>query len=138
MRQANQAIKRERDVTPTTKEIIGELNGAKVFSKLDLNQGYNQLELAPESRYVTTFGTHLGLMRYKRLSFGISSAAEIFQSVVRETLEGIPGTFNISDDTLVFARHRVPMITPLRQSLGGLKNVALPSTNESASTAKTR
>ena len=65
MRQANQAIKRERHVTPTIKEIIGDLNGAKVFSKLDLNQGYNQLELAPESRYITTFGTHLGLMRYK-------------------------------------------------------------------------
>ncbi len=53
MRQANQAIKRERHVTPTIKEIIGDLNGAKVFSKLDLNQGYNQLELAPESRYIT-------------------------------------------------------------------------------------
>ena len=95
MRQANQAIKRERHITPTIKEIIGDLNGAKVFSKLDLNQGYNQLELAPESRYITTFGTHLGLMRYKRLNFGISSAAEIFQNVIRETLEGIPGALNI-------------------------------------------
>ena len=104
MRQANQAIKRERHVTPTIKEIIGDLNGAKVFSKLDLNQGYNQLELAPESRYITTFGTHLGLMRYKRLNFGISSAAEIFQNVIRETLEGIPGTLNISDDILVFGK----------------------------------
>ena len=104
MRQANQAIKRERHVTPTIKEIIDDLNGAKVFSKLDLNQGYNQLELAPESRYITTFGTHLGLMRYKRLNFGISSAAEIFQNVIRETLEGIPGTLNISDDILVFGK----------------------------------
>ena len=104
MRQANQAIKRERHVTPTIKEIIGDLNGAKVFSKLDLNQGYNQLELAPESRYITTFGTHLGLMRYKRLNFGKSSAAKIFQNVIRETLEGIPGTLNISDDILVFGK----------------------------------
>ena len=33
MRQANQlAIKRERHVTPTIKEIIGDLNGAKVFT----------------------------------------------------------------------------------------------------------
>ena len=104
MRQANQAIKQERHVTPTIKEIIGDLNGAKVFSKLDLNQGYNQLELAPESRYITTFCTHLGLMRYKRLNFGISSAAEIFQNVIRETLEGIPGALNISDDILVFGK----------------------------------
>ena len=61
-------------VTPTIKEMIGDLNGAKVFTTLDLNQGYNQLKLAPESEYITTFGTHMGLMRYKRLNFGISSA----------------------------------------------------------------
>ena len=104
MRQANKAIKRERHVTPTIKEMIGDLNGAKVFSKLDLNQGYNQLELAPESRYITTFGTHMGLMRYKRLNFGISCAPEIFQNVIRETLEGIDGAKNISDDILVFGK----------------------------------
>jgi hypothetical protein len=80
------------------------LNGATVFSKLDLNQGYNQLELAPESRYITTFSTHLGLMRYKRLNFGISSAAEIFQNTIPKTLDGIPGTINISDDILVFGK----------------------------------
>ena len=39
MRQANKAIQRERHITPTIKEVIGDLNGAKVFSKLDLNQG---------------------------------------------------------------------------------------------------
>ena len=43
-------------------------------------------------------------MRYKRLNFGISSAAEIFQNVIRETLEGIPGALNISDDILVFGK----------------------------------
>ncbi|CAB4005904.1 Transposon Ty3-I Gag-Pol poly, partial [Paramuricea clavata] len=75
MRQTNQAIKWERHVTPTIKEIIGDLNGAKVFSKLDLNQGYNQLD-----------------------------AAEIFQNVIRETLEGIPGALNISDDILVLGK----------------------------------
>ena len=101
MRQANQAVKRERHLTPTIKEMIGDLNGAKVFSKLDLNQGYNQLELSPESRYITTFSTHMGLMRFKRLNFGISSAAEIFQNTIRETLAGIPGAYNISDDILI-------------------------------------
>ena len=41
MGQANKAVKRERHVTPTVKVMIGDLNGARVFSKLDLNQGYN-------------------------------------------------------------------------------------------------
>ena len=52
MRQANRAVKRERHLTPTIKEVIGGLNGLTMFSKLDLNQGYNQLELTSESRYI--------------------------------------------------------------------------------------
>ena len=59
MRQVNKSIKRERHITPIINEIINDLNGAKVFTKLDLNQGYNQLELAPESRYLTMFSTHM-------------------------------------------------------------------------------
>ena len=89
MRQANVAVQLERHLTPTIKEVIGDLNGDTVFTKLDLNQGYNRLELAPESRYITTFTTHLGLRRFKRLNFGISSAAEIFQNAICETLSGI-------------------------------------------------
>ena len=46
----------------------------------------------------------MGLMRYNRLNFGISSAAEIFHNVIRETLEGIDRAINISDDILVFGK----------------------------------
>ncbi|CAB4026689.1 Hypothetical predicted protein, partial [Paramuricea clavata] len=87
MRAVNKAIQRERHITPTIDDVIADLNDAKVFSKLDLNQGYHQLELSEESRYVTTFSTHVGLRRYKRLNFGVTSAAEIFQNTIRETLE---------------------------------------------------
>eukprot|EP00057_Strongylocentrotus_purpuratus_P008996 XP_011663470.1 PREDICTED: uncharacterized protein K02A2.6-like [Strongylocentrotus purpuratus] len=103
MRAANKAVIRERHPTPTMDEIITELNGSKVFSKLDLKSGYHQLELEPESRYITTFATHVGLKRYKRLNFGISSASEVFQNAIRQTLEGIPGVLNVSDDILVHA-----------------------------------
>lgn len=65
MRKANTAIQRERHVTPTIYDVILDLNGAKVFSKLDLNAGYHQLELHPESRNITTFSTHVGLRRCK-------------------------------------------------------------------------
>ena len=56
--------------------------------------------------HITTFSTHLGLMRYKRLNFGISSAAEVFQNAIRETIEGIKGAVNISDDILVFGKNQ--------------------------------
>ena len=102
MRQVNKSIKRERHITPTINEVINDLNGVKIFSKLDLNQGYNQLELAPESRYLTTFSTHLGLRRFRRLNFGINCAAEIFQNAIREALCGLKGVLNISDDILIY------------------------------------
>ena len=79
MHQPNRSILRERHITPTIDDLIHDLNGATVFSKIDLNSGYHQLELAPESRYITTFSTHRGLRRYTRLNFGTSSAAEVFK-----------------------------------------------------------
>ena len=78
MRAANTAIKRIRHPIPTVHDISHELNGAKFFTKLDLTQAYHQLELAPESRQITTFITHAGLFRFKRLNYGTNSAAEIF------------------------------------------------------------
>ena len=63
MRRANKAILRERHPIPTVDEIMQSLNGSKVFSKLDLKWGYHQLELTPESRGITTFVTHCGLLR---------------------------------------------------------------------------
>ena len=101
MRAPNTAIRREHHITPTVDDIVAQLHRSTAFSKLDLNHGYHQIELAPESRYITTFSTHVGLRCYKRLSFGVCSAAEIFQNAIGEILHDIPGTLNISDDILV-------------------------------------
>ncbi|CAB4019572.1 Hypothetical predicted protein [Paramuricea clavata] len=89
---------------PTHDELITGLNGATVFSTLDLTSGYHQLELEPESRRITTFSTHVGLRRYKRLMFGINAASEIFQNSIAELLTGLPGCKNISDDIIVYCR----------------------------------
>ena len=104
MRVPNKAITRSRICTPTVDDIVHRLNGAIVFSKLDLNKGYHQLELHPSSREITAFATHMGTFRYKRLSFGINSAAEVFQETIRQLICDIDGVLNISDDVLVFGR----------------------------------
>lgn len=103
MRAPNRAIKRERHVTPTIDDIIQKVNGAKFFTKLDLNAGYHQIELSEESRPLTVFSTHVGLFRYKRLNFGVNSAAEVFQHMIQTALQGLEGTLNISDDILIYA-----------------------------------
>jgi len=96
MQEANKAIKREKHLMPTIDDFIADLNGTTHFSTLDLSPGYHQLKLAPESRYVTTFSTHVGLRIYKRLPFGVNAASEIFQEAIRELITGLPGCKNIS------------------------------------------
>ena len=101
MRAPNRAIQRTRHVTPTFEEVISDLGKSRVFPKLDLSNAYHQLELDEESRSITTFSTHLGLKRYKRLNFGINCASEIFQEAIRQVIQDIPNVINISDDILV-------------------------------------
>lgn len=76
----------------------------KVYSKIDLKDGYHQLCLSEESRKIRTFSTHIGLFRYKRLFFGVNAAAKIFQNTIRQILANIPNAVNVSDDILIFGR----------------------------------
>ena len=68
MREANQAIERERHIMPTLQDFKAEVSESKFFSKIDLKEAYHQLELDEESRFITTFTTHEGLYHYKRLN----------------------------------------------------------------------
>jgi hypothetical protein len=104
MRRVNTAVFRERYPIPTVEEILQDLTGAWVFSKLDLRWGYHQIELDEQSRNYTTFSTHTGLYRYKRLMFGVSAAPEIYQHVIQQSLQGCPGMRNISDDIIVLGK----------------------------------
>ena len=104
MRRVNTAVIRERFPIPTIEDILQDLTGASVFSKLDLRWGYHQIELDEQSRQYTTFATHTGLYRYKRLMFGISAAPGIYQHVIQQALQGCPGVRNISDDIIVLGK----------------------------------
>ena len=125
MRNANKAICRERHTCPTIDDLIHRLNGATVFSKRDLNKGYHQIELDDASRYITTFSSHQGLFRYKRLNFGVCSAAELFQKVIQQTLDGIPGTCNISDDIIIFGKNKAEHDCNLHHALQRLSEKGL-------------
>ena len=101
MRSLNQAIIRERHVIPTIHDVVSDLNGCKVFTKIDLNKRNHQIPLLSDPRQFTTLSTHVGLFRYKRLNFGLSCAAEVFQKRVSDALNGIPCVKNISHDIYV-------------------------------------
>ena len=85
-------------------ELLHDLNGSIVFSKLDLKWGFHQIMLSEDSRHVTTFVTHRGLYRYRRLMFGITSAPEKYQQIIRDVLRNCDGVANIADDLIVYGR----------------------------------
>eukprot|EP00112_Aurelia_sp_Birch-Aquarium-sp1_P023841 Seg7278.1 transcript_id=Seg7278.1/GoldUCD/mRNA.D3Y31 product="putative protein K02A2.6" protein_id=Seg7278.1/GoldUCD/D3Y31 len=104
MRCANQAILREKLPMPTVDDVLEEMNGSSVFSKLDLKLGFHQVELDEGSKVITTFAVGDSLYRYKRLSFGISSAPEKYHNIIRRGIYDIPGVTSIADDIVVHGK----------------------------------
>ena len=51
-------------------------------------------------RGTTTFITHEGLFRNKRLSFGVNAAPEKYQHVIRQAITGTEGVANVADDLI--------------------------------------
>ncbi len=98
----NNAVNRERYILPSVEHSLGQLKGAKVFSKLDANSGFWQIPLSQNSALLTTFITPFGRFCFNRLCFGISSAPEHFQKRMSQMLEGLEGVLCHMDDILVF------------------------------------
>ena len=104
MRHPTEDIQREKLPIPTVDEVLEEMNGGTVFSKLDMNIGFHQIDLEEASRDITTFSAGDSLFLYKRLSFGVNSAPEQYQNIVRQTINDCPGATNIADDIVVHGK----------------------------------
>lgn len=63
MRRANRAVLREKHPLPVIDELLGGIEGAIRFSKLDIKDAYHQIEISERSREITTFITKYGLFR---------------------------------------------------------------------------
>ncbi len=105
MRAPNTTIKRPITEVPTVTDIKFKLEGAKVFSVLDMNEGYHQLELEENSRHLTTFYGSRQKMRYTRLNYGTISAQDIFDKTMDDTIEGLDGVLHIRDDFIVYGKN---------------------------------
>lgn len=104
MKKPNEAIKRIHHPLPVIGDFLPELDGAQMFSRLDIKSAFHHLELTVESRRLTTFYTRRGLMRYKRLVFGVNCAPEMFQKFMEEVKRGIDGTMVMIDDIIVYGK----------------------------------
>ena len=99
----NPVSKLDKYPIPKVEDLFVKLTGGCTFTKIDLSQAYLQLALDEESKKFVVINTHKGLFRYTRLPFGISAAPGIFQRVMDNILQGIPGVVVYLDDILVTA-----------------------------------
>ncbi|XP_062699969.1 uncharacterized protein K02A2.6-like, partial [Aedes albopictus] len=86
---------------PTVEELFATVAGGEKFSKIDLSQAYLQLEVREEDRGLLTLSTHKGLYRPTRLMYGVASAPAVFQRLMEQILQGIPGVTVFIDDIRV-------------------------------------
>ena len=83
--------------------------------------GFHQISLAEDSRPITIFITHKGLCFYKRFSFGVNAAPEMFQNAISQVLKHCEGVANIADDIIVHGKGKEDHDKKLRKCMDTLK-----------------
>ena len=101
----NEALEREPYYSRTIDELISMFAGAKVFTIVDMDKGYWQVVLHPESRKFTCMAFDIGRYQFKRLPMGSKVASDIFQRMLDSVYIGLPGVTGIADDMVIFGRN---------------------------------
>ena len=121
----NPVSKLDKYPLPRIEDLFSQLEGGKMYSKLDLAHAYQQIPLDEASKKYTTINTTKGLYQFTRLPFGISSAPAIFQRIMESILGGVPGTAIYLDDVVVTGKTEEGHLTNLEEVLNRLERAGL-------------
>ncbi|GJU59756.1 putative mitochondrial protein [Tanacetum coccineum] len=126
-RQLNKHIVKDKLLIPAIKELIDELQGAHVFSKLDLRSGYHQIIMCKEDVYKTAFKSHEGHYEFVVISFGLTNAPSTFQAFINSVFKPFLRKFTLLffDDILVYSPSIAGHINHLRMVLQVMRNNTL-------------
>ena len=108
---------------PMINDLFDQLQGAKVFSKIDLWSGYHQLKIREKDIPKTAFTTRYGLYEYTVMSFGLTNAPAYFMSMMNKVFMEFLDKFVVVfiDDILVYSKNEEEHKVHLRLVLEKLR-----------------
>ena len=119
----NKLTRKNSDPMPRVDDLLDQLQGARLFSAIDLMQGYYQIRIKPEDCEKTAFRTPQGLYEFKVLPFGLANAPAVFRTLMNKIFSQQIGKSVLVylDDILVYSKTPEDHLKHLREVFRILK-----------------